>query len=248
MSQHDDLPPLEDDLRSLLEAERTRADVPPEVADSIYEKVVTNVPPTPAKIGAAAPSRKASRHESRAVVPAWSIPAALLVGAFVGGTVVKSRELPPPRASLNSQPTTDPIQSANPAPLAIASAPPVAVVPSTTVTSSVKSASMISAAPTPAPSASVAKTDTLPRERALLEVARTAFGKNDAQGTLDALDRHRNEFPDGKLSEERDALTIEALVEAGKNDEARARGRQFHLSYPDSILRPAVDDALKSIP
>jgi len=106
-----------------------------------------------------------------------------------------------------------------------------------------------SGASAPAASSAEAKADTLPRERALLEVARTAFGRSDSAATIAALEKqNRREFPNGKLAEEREALMVEALVEAGRNGEAKARGAEFKKSYPKSILAPAVNDALKSTP
>jgi hypothetical protein len=244
MTTNEELPPLDETSRDLLDAERLREDVPTDAAEAIYEGVLKR------GLGATAGgAMMASKNPARWLVPAWGIPAAFLVGAITTGLVMKSpaHELPVEsaptvtQANVPQMPILQPIDAPSiHAPVASA---PFVVAP----VAAPKSA--LAVAPQASPSASSsARTDTLAQERALLEIARTAFGRDDAQGTLDALDRHRNQFPDGKLAEERDALTVEALVEAGRTDEARARGRQFHLSYPNSIMRPAVDDALKSIP
>jgi hypothetical protein len=50
------------------------------------------------------------------------------------------------------------------------------------------------------------------------------------------------------LGEERDALRVEALVAAHQYEPARAAGARFHAGYPGSMLGPAVDGALGTIP
>jgi outer membrane protein assembly factor BamD (BamD/ComL family) len=85
--------------------------------------------------------------------------------------------------------------------------------------------------------------DGLRRERAMLEIARTALGRGDAASALDALARHADEYPDGKLSEERDAMTIQSLVAAGRGAGARERADTFRRRYPRSLLLPSIDRA-----
>jgi len=45
---------------------------------------------------------------------------------------------------------------------------------------------------------------------------------------------HGRRFPDGVLAQERDAVTISALWETGRHDEARDRARQFLTEHPRS--------------
>lgn len=85
-------------------------------------------------------------------------------------------------------------------------------------------------------------------ERALLDGARSAFARGDAKVTLSLIDLHTQRFPSGSLVEEREALAVKALVAAGRFEDARARGVRFHARFPTSLLRPAVDNALASIP
>jgi outer membrane protein assembly factor BamD (BamD/ComL family) len=82
-------------------------------------------------------------------------------------------------------------------------------------------------------------------ERALLEIARTALGKGDSAAALDALAKHASRYPRGQMSEEREALAVEALAGAGRMDEARSRGARFRRDFPNSMLMPVVDSALK---
>jgi hypothetical protein len=108
--------------------------------------------------------------------------------------------------------------------------------------------------PSPSPAAEPAAvtrssgSETLAAQRALLDTARAALGRGNSAAALDALDAHQREFPNSVLSEEREALAIKALAGAGRRAEAEARGARFRSRYPNSILRPAIDDALGTIP
>jgi outer membrane protein assembly factor BamD (BamD/ComL family) len=90
--------------------------------------------------------------------------------------------------------------------------------------------------------------ETLATQRALLDAARAALGGGDSAGALAALDTHERRFPNSVLSEEREALAIKALAGAGRLAEARARGARFRSRYPNSIMRPAIDATLATIP
>lgn len=110
-----------------------------------------------------------------------------------------------------------------------------------------------SAAPSP-PRASadedpLARHDTsLAAERQLLDTAHRAVASGRSSEALDALQRHAREFPRGRLSEEREGLWIQALISAGKLEEARQRVRRFRSFFPRSMLLPALDAALGAIP
>lgn len=80
----------------------------------------------------------------------------------------------------------------------------------------------------------------LAAERAVLDVARTALGRGDAENALSAATEHAKKFPRGALSEEREAIAVQALAAGGRKDEARARAERFKKAHPDSILLPAV--------
>jgi TolA-binding protein len=80
----------------------------------------------------------------------------------------------------------------------------------------------------------------LSAERAVLDVARTALGRGDAAHALASTEEHAKRFPRGALSEEREAIAVQALAQSGKPSEARARALRFKKDYPESILLPAV--------
>lgn len=94
-----------------------------------------------------------------------------------------------------------------------------------------------------APASSKAKASHLDRERELLDVARGALGRGNAEGALEALAEHTEQFPGAQLGEERHALMVQALAAAGRTTEARTVAEQFRARYPTSMLRPVVDAA-----
>jgi hypothetical protein len=100
----------------------------------------------------------------------------------------------------------------------------------------------------PAPSAPTGAGTQLHAERVLLDEARVALNRGDADATLGLLERHTRAFPHPKLAEEREALRVEALVKAGRYDEARVAATAFGAAYPDSMLSGAVKGALSTIP
>ncbi|MDB4942549.1 MAG: hypothetical protein JWP97_2083, partial [Labilithrix sp.] len=84
----------------------------------------------------------------------------------------------------------------------------------------------------------------LAAERALVDRARAALGRGQSKDALDALDAHAVRFPKGRLSEEREALAIDALARAGRRDEALARAARFRAAYPNSVFGAVVDAAV----
>jgi hypothetical protein len=88
----------------------------------------------------------------------------------------------------------------------------------------------------------------LAAERALLDEARSALIQGEAAGAIERLERHRRTFANPILDEERDAMEVEALVKAGRDNEARARADAFRKRSPTSLFLPTVESAVRSIP
>ena len=82
------------------------------------------------------------------------------------------------------------------------------------------------------------------RERVWLERARTALQRNLGEEAWQALESHRREFPAGELVEEREALSVQAQLQRGHADEARAAALQFRARFPESVLLPGVEAAV----
>jgi hypothetical protein len=87
----------------------------------------------------------------------------------------------------------------------------------------------------------------LAAEQHLLDTARTALAKGEPAAALAPLELHAQRFPKGKLSEEREALSVRVLALLGRDDEARARADGFHRRFPGSLFTPAVDNAVDAI-
>jgi len=73
----------------------------------------------------------------------------------------------------------------------------------------------------------------LEESRAVLG-ARAALRAGDAARALTLLERARSQFPRGRLDQEREALTIEALARSGQSAKARLRAEKFLQAYPQS--------------
>ena len=81
----------------------------------------------------------------------------------------------------------------------------------------------------------------LASERALIDRARMALARGQSSAALDAVDAHAKSYPRGRLVEEREALAIQALAQAGRTADARARADKFRATYPNSVFAGAVD-------
>ncbi|CAN5885534.1 hypothetical protein BH11MYX4_BH11MYX4_22900 [soil metagenome] len=84
----------------------------------------------------------------------------------------------------------------------------------------------------------------LTRERELLDVARASLSRGSPNDAIAAAERHSRRWPQGYLTEERDAVWIQALVAAGRRADAERKAAEFRRGAPNSVLMPAVDRAL----
>ena len=74
----------------------------------------------------------------------------------------------------------------------------------------------------------------LGEETTLIREARQALRAGNAARALRLLEEARQLFPTGVLQQERERLTIEALVKGGRRADAAARAAAFLRRYPDS--------------
>ncbi len=88
----------------------------------------------------------------------------------------------------------------------------------------------------------------LRRERAVLDPARAALAAGEPARALERANRHLRQFPGGVLSEEREAIAINALVRLSKFDQATRRAAAFRAHYPRSLLTHSVDAAVAAVP
>ena len=115
--------------------------------------------------------------------------------------------------------------------------PPLSPPPS--VTASARGASLPSA---------VSPTSSLEIELRELEAARRDIAAGSPGLALQALHSHAQRYPRSMLVQEREALTIKALVAAGRSPEARVAADRFAASYPSSMLLDSVKNSVRSIP
>ena len=78
-------------------------------------------------------------------------------------------------------------------------------------------------------------------EQALLETVRSALLSRRFDEALTSLERYQREFPTGAMTEEHDALEVQALSLGSHPEQARARAERFRQRYPNSIFLPAVN-------
>jgi hypothetical protein len=86
----------------------------------------------------------------------------------------------------------------------------------------------------------------LAQERALLDLARSNAAQGEPALALAQVEQHREQFPQGRLAEEREALGIRALLSLGRKQEAQDRAQAFRVAYPNSFLLPVIDSALSA--
>lgn len=80
-------------------------------------------------------------------------------------------------------------------------------------------------------------------EAQLLHRALGAIGRSPAEA-LELVHVHQRRFPAGALVQEREVLTIDALLRLGRTEEARSRGARFIEAYPSSLHRRRVEALL----
>ena len=86
-----------------------------------------------------------------------------------------------------------------------------------------------------------------PTEGMLLLRARAALPR-DAASALALAEEHRELYPHGVMTSEREVLAIEALVALGRAQEADARASRFLRDHSDSPYRSRVEHAIEHAP
>jgi hypothetical protein len=225
------------EAEAALRAHRNPAGAPSDVSARIRARLLADIaamPTSPAE-NPSSPTdaaRTSARGVRRALGRAGQILASFVAGAVAGASA---------HAWLASRnPARPPIAIENPTPRELlAPLPPIDRAPPMEPPRAFPPAVIESA---PATSAS-----DLNAERALLDQAQRALSRGDAAAALTPLNTHARRFARGRLEEEREALAVKTLVALGRNDDARARGARFLARFPESIMLPSVDDALRTI-
>ena len=98
--------------------------------------------------------------------------------------------------------------------------------------------------PVQKPPPSVRQPAPVPSQADLLARAWEALAKRDIAVTLKILDDDRRLHPDGALTEEREAMRVQALLAASRTQEARTHAEQFLAKWPRSVHRKVMEKAL----
>ncbi|MGC4121608.1 MAG: sigma-70 family RNA polymerase sigma factor [Myxococcales bacterium] len=259
------LDPLPPEIEDLLDDERQAMVVPPFGAEeAVLASVMATVGTGAAGAATAAAASAGSTSSSAAGSAAGSaasgavqtsLAAKLVSGAVLfavgsvagagGHALYQSHFVPPPAPIVQIVQVPAPPPAPTPAPAEAVPASPVAALPPAPAAAV---APPRRALPEPRPAAAHTSDTALAAERSVLEVARMALVRGQADGAIAELEKHARAFPKGQLVEEREVLLVHALVTAGRYGEARTRGKQFAERYPASMLLPVVQEALKSIP
>jgi hypothetical protein len=262
---HESPGPIDADLDALLDAERG-ARAPAAALDRVWARM--GVPggggaghggsgngSSGGAAGNVASAGKAAARWAGSHVAGVAV-AAFVAGGLAGAGVHATLVAPTPRRavpvavavarveppSLATAPPATPLLASAaataPARVAVAAQPPA---------SQAAAPGQLAEALSPYPSAS-APTSTLTAEQSILDDARAELTSGDPNRALALVDDHAQRFPHPHLGEEREALAIQALVAAGRYDEARARAARFRAAAPHSLFLPAIDATLASIP
>ncbi|MDF2696875.1 MAG: hypothetical protein K0S65_5258 [Labilithrix sp.] len=230
-----DLEPLEPELRDLLDGMR-RLDDEDAAHDATSTRLLARVE---GAIRASETSRLGGAH-ARLGSLALLIPL-VLIGAGVAGMASRSD----PRAPVLGSPSP-------PLPTIVSSAPAAATpaeAPSARVLNVDELPSIARGPSTPQPvrrGAVTAPRETagLAEEMRLVDAAASAMRSKDHASVLRLVREHEQRFPAGELTQERERLFIQVLVETGHLDEARLRARAFRERFPSGLLLPSIERSL----
>ncbi len=257
-----ELEPLASELEALLRVERTAQATPVEAQARVMARLAQSgiigpgsgdlgsgggAPPSsgPASVGGAgSPGALAGAKAVGSALGAGKLLLGVGLATFTAGGMVGAglhAAIAKPAAATAQAVTLEAIP---PAPLELEPIVPSAPLPQAVEPAPPRRAASAPRSAKPAPLS--LSSDDLAEERGLIEMARTALGRGKPADALFALDEHGRRFSSGQLVEEREALTVQALVSSGELELANARAAQFKARFPRSLLTPVVDAALEA--
>jgi hypothetical protein len=225
--------PPDADLASLFDAERSRPAPPDAARARVLARVSATVTAGGGSGGASGPALPAS---------GTALGGPILLGLALGGALVAAVAVFQPSheggADGDTRRASPPSTEHAALPVATSIAEPPAVRP-TEVARPRSSAE---------PTVAVRREESMAAEQAILDEANEALASGRSAAAFAALARHADQFPRGRLSEEREGLWLRTLLADGRKDEARARAARFKQLYPHSMLLPALEATLGAIP
>jgi len=247
MSEHGPLEPLDAEIAAMLAREGSRLEAPSgDVEARLWGKLSGAIggsggdsgssdgsdPGAGGGAGAGAGAGAAGGLLSRAAPYLATLIAGGAIGAIVHAQVQPPRVVYVDRAVASASVTTNGSPVASGAPSSSVATVSIDALPSV-------------AAPAPKTSASAESDEAFVAERRLLDAARAALASGDAQATLARVEEHVRSYPKGRFQEEREALRVRALADAGRRDEAKSAATRFEARWPGSVLLPTVKAAVE---
>ncbi len=168
----------------------------------------------------------------------WALPTAVLAGASLAVYLAHK----PPRTAavllpsvVASTPTAADVTSADAPPLVASASPTVAL----------QASAALARNPVPvvkaASSAKPASGD-LEQELSLLHQALAESHSGNAAGALALAQQHARQYPNSKLSVERDAIEVRSLCTLGRSAEAHQLADRLRTQAPGSPVRAALEE------
>jgi len=228
-------------IDDLLQAEKTRKGFTTEQRAAMWRGIQTSVgTAATGAVAASAASKIAPKAAAKAAskLAKWKLGMLLTMAAIAGGGVGAAMHA---KWGAPKIVTVEHVVPAETVTVTVTAPPPAALPEPTASASPLRAAAAAKASASPANARE--KDASLARERTLLDMARTALSRGDANAALASLETHAREFPQSQLSEEREVLAIQALASAGRMPEARQRAAAFRKRFVNSSLTPIVDEA-----
>lgn len=215
---------LDHALRRLLAAYRTETTPTRDEQTRLWGRLSTPI----------APAAGATWSGLRLLIGGLAIVSAT-AAAFV---LTRERDTAQPMPAVTTQTTTDRVSPTLPP-----ATPPRVADQDPTVASPATARALQPRARAKPPAAIGEESGGLAAELASLERARSALATHSPNQALALLEEHERAFPKGAMIEERRAIRIVALCEAGKSEQGRAEARAFLAVNPDAALVSRIRSA-----
>lgn len=220
--------PIDDDLASALGA-LGDDDVPAGVEDRLFARIQASASAAPQT---STPQTSAPSNTTTATgtmgAPWWTVPTAFVLGGALGAFV--SQAFAPPPTTTVREVVVEVFPDAG----------SDAFVMNEFDAGPATSADAAPRVEPPHNEAEASPATTRDAERSLLMRAQVALTRSLPGDALTALHEHRRRYPRGQLTEEREALWVQALA-ASRDPHTQSAAASFLQRYPDSIFREAVE-------
>jgi hypothetical protein len=233
------------EIESMLAVERVLLPEPDDMRQRVIERARASLPDNVPAFAERSPN---SRQVRIGVVAAVAIVLpALCAAAFFAGYGIRNRSADAVAQSPAAPPSVPSIVVQQvPAASVVVALIPVAPPPGQLSTNS-EVVLGVRRAGNPSPSGaakSAIDIESYTKELRVLQPAREAVARQDFNSALSAIAEHQRMFPSGRLTEEREALRVKALLGVGRTAEAQRAGAAFRARFPRSALLGRIEEML----